>query len=153
MRKAPDTVCLIFTILALRSARLLSKGTRKSYIKAQTCGLYLFNRSSKFLRGDCFLRPRFLGNELIAALLKVNEAFFGGVILREREHGKVDQTIEQASGGRLKRGKRFYFFESGRTRSYSTVETAVGDTARTLATLRSFTLPGREFYFDRVLEP
>ncbi len=80
-------------------------------------------------------------------------AQYRGVILREREPGQVDQTLEQASGGRLKRGKSFYFFESGRTWSYSTIETAVGDTARTLTTLRSFTLPGREFYFDRQLEP
>lgn len=38
--------------------RLLSKGTHRSYIKAKTCGLYCWRRSSKLLGGDRFLRPR-----------------------------------------------------------------------------------------------
>src|SRR3989442_7617975 len=44
-----------------RSAWLLSNGTFKSYIKANTSPLWAFKRSSRFLGGLCLTRPRFLG--------------------------------------------------------------------------------------------
>src|SRR4030067_1317783 len=60
VRKEPETFCLILIMRTSRSTKLLSKGTRKSYIKASTCDLCCWRRSSKFLGGDCFLRPRCL---------------------------------------------------------------------------------------------
>ena len=58
VRKVPETFCLSFTIRISRSARLVSKGTLKSYMKASTSRGWAFSRSSKFLGGVCLIRPR-----------------------------------------------------------------------------------------------
>ena len=50
-----------FTMRMSRSAWLLSKGTVKSSIKANTSRLWATKRSSRFLGGLCLTRPRFLG--------------------------------------------------------------------------------------------
>lgn len=78
---------------------------------------------------------------------------YRGVILRQTEPGRWARGIEQVTGGRVSQSENFYFFESGRTWRCTTLETTLGDTQRTLTNLRSFSLPGREFYFDRKLEP
>lgn len=79
---------------------------------------------------------------------------YRGIILREDPSAaKRDRLLNQVTGGRVRQPQGFYFFEGGRTWQSATVETQVGDTARTLTYLRSLSFPHREFFFDRSLEP
>ena len=61
VRKQPETFCWTLIMRTSRSTWLLSKGMRKSYMKAKTPVLCLCKRSSRFLGGDCLGRPMGLG--------------------------------------------------------------------------------------------
>ena len=63
-RKHPEIFCFSFIIRTSRSAWLLSKGTRKSSMNANTAVSCFSSRSSKFFAGDCFRRPLFFGVRL-----------------------------------------------------------------------------------------
>jgi len=78
---------------------------------------------------------------------------YRGVILRRQPPGRLARLFDWLSGGRVTQADGFYFFESGRTWQCWHLETQVGDTPRALTALKSLSLPAREFYFDRPIEP
>jgi hypothetical protein len=79
---------------------------------------------------------------------------YRGLILRRSPlAAKAGQLFNRLSGGRVQQADGFYFFESGRTWLSNSVETQLGDTPRTLTYLRSLSIPNREFFFDRRIEP
>src|SRR5665648_672237 len=59
LRKVPEIFCWTFIMRTSRSAKLLSKGTLQSCIKASTSFLCTDKRFSKFLALLCLTRPRF----------------------------------------------------------------------------------------------
>ena len=89
-----------------RSAWLLSKGTVKSSIKANTSRLWATKRSSRFLGGLCLTRPRFLGalrrkqaedwlqpfrNQLVVACGKLGPLFLMELALHRP--GRIDYHL------------------------------------------------------------
>src|SRR5665647_195799 len=56
----PDIFCCTFIIFISLSARLLSNGTSKSYMKAKASLRYLSNLSNRFWAFVFFFFPRFL---------------------------------------------------------------------------------------------
>src|SRR6266700_3724186 len=57
LRKQPDTFCCTFIMRRSRSARLLSKSTRRSSRKQKTAFWCLRNRSSRLRAALCLIRP------------------------------------------------------------------------------------------------
>jgi hypothetical protein len=62
---------------------------------------------------------------------------------------KAAQALDQITGGRLSVTNGYYFFESGRTWYCQALTLQFGGEVRTLTRLHSFSLPQREFFFDR----
>ena len=79
---------------------------------------------------------------------------YRGVIVRKSPiTPRWAKTANRLSGGRVEQAEGYYFFESGRTWHSQTVTVQFGDTPRTLTQARSFSLPYREYYFDRAISP
>ena len=79
---------------------------------------------------------------------------YRGIILRQSPlTPRMAGAVNRLTGGRLLNAKGYYFFESGRTWHSQTATVQVGDTPKTLTHVRSYSLPYREYYFDRELSP
>jgi len=79
---------------------------------------------------------------------------YRGIILRKSPlTPRMAGAVNRLTGGRLQEAKGYYFFESGRTWHSQSMTVQVGDTPKTLTHVRSYSLPYREFYFDRELSP
>lgn len=79
---------------------------------------------------------------------------YRGIILRQSPlTPRMTGAVNRLTGGRLLEAKGYYFFESGRTWHSQTATVQVGDTPKTLTHVRSYSLPYREYYFDRELSP
>ena len=77
-------------------------------------------------------------------------ASYRGVTIRKSPFtAKAAQILDQVSGGRLTVTDGAYFFESGRTWHCQSLTLQVGGEFRTLTRLQSFSIPQREFFFDR----
>ena len=77
-----------------------------------------------------------------------------GIILRQSPlTPRMAGAVNRLTGGRLLNAKGYYFFESGRTWHSQTATVQVGDTPKTLTHVRSYSVPSREYYFDRELSP
>ncbi|GIK42136.1 MAG: hypothetical protein BroJett011_59690 [Chloroflexota bacterium] len=53
------------------------------------------------------------------------------------------------TGGNVLASRGYYFFEGGHTWHCQSVTVQVGDTPKTMTQVRSYSIPYREFYFDR----
>jgi len=79
---------------------------------------------------------------------------YRGIILRQSPlTPRMASAVNRLTRGRLLDAKGYYFFESGRTWHSQTATVQVGDTPKTLTHVRSYSLPYREYYFDRELSP
>lgn len=79
---------------------------------------------------------------------------YRGIILRESPlTPRLAGAVNRLTRGRLLEAKGYYFFESGRTWHSQTMTVQVGDTPKTLTQVRSYSLPYREYYFDRDISP
>jgi hypothetical protein len=79
---------------------------------------------------------------------------YRGIILRQSPLApRMAGAVKRLTGGRLLEAKGYYFFESGRTWHSQSMKVQVGDTPKTLTHVRSYSLPYREYYFDRELSP
>jgi hypothetical protein len=79
---------------------------------------------------------------------------YRGIILRQSPlTPRMAGAVNRLTGGRLLAAKGYYFFEAGRTWHSQTATVQVGDTPKTLTHVRSYSLPYREYYFDRELSP
>lgn len=77
-------------------------------------------------------------------------ASYRGILIRESPFTlKATQVLGQVTGGRLLVTQGYYFFESGKTWHCHSLAFQFGDETRTLTLLQSFSIPQREFSFDR----
>lgn len=77
-------------------------------------------------------------------------ASYRGITIRKSPFTpKAAQVLDQVTGGRLSVADGSYFFESGRTWHCQALTLQFGTEVRTLTRLHSFSLPQREFFFDR----
>lgn len=77
-------------------------------------------------------------------------ASYRGITIRKSPFTpKAAELLDQVTGGRLLATDGTYFFESGRTWHCQSLTVPVGDEVRTLTRLHSFSIPQREFFFDR----
>jgi hypothetical protein len=94
----------------------------------------------------------------MAARLTLRGKPFGryrGITLRESpispRVGRAQARILGAS--RVLESRGFYFHESGRTWHCNSTTYRVGDTPKTLTHIQSLSIPNREYFFDRELQP
>ncbi len=79
---------------------------------------------------------------------------YRGVILRESPiTPRAAKVTNRLTGGRVSQAKGYYFHESGRTWHCQTMSIQLPDQTRTLTRVNSFSIPHREFYFDRDIAP
>jgi hypothetical protein len=77
-------------------------------------------------------------------------ASYRGITIRKSPFTpKAAQLLDQVTSGRLLATDGTYFFEAGRTWHCQSLILQVGDEVRTLTRLHSFSIPQREFFFDR----
>jgi hypothetical protein len=77
-----------------------------------------------------------------------------GVILRESPiTPRAAKVANRLTGGRVSQAEGYYFHESGRTWHYQSMTLDLPDQPRTLTRIKSFSIPNREFYFDRPVPP
>ncbi len=77
-----------------------------------------------------------------------------GVILRQSPlTPRAAKMVNRLTRGRLQNAEGYYFFESGRTWHSQSLTVRIGDEAKTLMQVRSYSIPYREFYFDRTIPP
>lgn len=75
---------------------------------------------------------------------------YSGVTVRDNPgFAKKANFINRLTGGRVLDARACYFGESGRTWSCQSISLEVGDTLRTMTRIQSYSLPQREFFFDR----
>lgn len=79
---------------------------------------------------------------------------YRGVILRQSPFTpRAARALGWLIGSRLVEADGYYFFESGRTWHSQRLTVQIWDTTKTLTHVRSFSLPYREYYFDREIPP
>lgn len=77
-------------------------------------------------------------------------AQYNGIIIRNRPSIlKWANGLNRVAGGRILAAKGYSFTEGGRTWTCSSMTLQVGDMPRTITRVRSWSIPHREFYFDR----
>jgi hypothetical protein len=77
-------------------------------------------------------------------------ASYRGLTIRQSPFTpKIARILDQMTGGRVLAADGCYFFESGRTWHCQSLILPLGDEHRTLTWLQTFSLPQREFFFDR----
>jgi hypothetical protein len=80
---------------------------------------------------------------------------YRGITLRESpispRAGRAQARLLGSS--RVLESKGFYFHESGRTWHCNSTTYRVGDTPKTLTHIQSLSIPNREYFFDRELQP
>lgn len=77
-------------------------------------------------------------------------ASYRGITIRKSPlTPKTAYLLDQVTGGRLLASDGCYFFESGRTWHCQSLTLHIGDESRTLTRLQSFSIPQREYFFDR----
>jgi hypothetical protein len=77
-------------------------------------------------------------------------ASYRGITIRKSPFTpEAAQALDQVTGGRLSLTAGYYFFESGRTWHCQSLTLQFGSEVRSLTQLHSFSLPQREFFFDR----
>lgn len=76
--------------------------------------------------------------------------FYGGVTVRDSPgFAKKAGFINRLTGGWVLDARGCRFSEAGRTWSCQSITLEIGDGPRTLTRIQSYSLPQREFYFDR----
>jgi len=79
---------------------------------------------------------------------------YRGVTIRQgRGQSPLARLANKVTGRETVTSDSFYFFESGRTWHRQTSTILMKDEARTLTTIRSYSIPHREYYFDRAVAP
>lgn len=75
---------------------------------------------------------------------------YRGILVRKSPFAaKVTSALNRLSGGRVLDAKGYYFFESGKTWHCQSMTVQLGDMPKTLTKVQSYSIPHREFYFDR----
>ncbi len=77
-------------------------------------------------------------------------ASYRGLLIRKSPFTpKTAGVLNRLTGGRVLAANGYYFFEGGRTWHTQSTTFQVGDEPRTLTRVQSFSLPQREYFFDR----
>ena len=77
-------------------------------------------------------------------------ASYRGLLIRKSPFTpNVAGAMNRLTGGRVLEANGYYFFEGGRTWHCQSTTLRIGDEPRTLTRVKSFSLPQREFFFDR----
>jgi hypothetical protein len=77
---------------------------------------------------------------------------YRGIVLRKSPFTpKVADLWHKAIGGRVLDSNGYYFFKDGRTYHCQSLTFQLGDMPRTLTKITSYSIPHREYYFDRPL--
>jgi len=77
-------------------------------------------------------------------------AQYRGMILRQSPFTpKKAKLLNTLTGGRVLDSHGYYFFSNGRTWHCQSITVQVGDMPRTLTKIETYSIPHREFYFDR----
>ncbi len=80
-------------------------------------------------------------------------AYRGVTLRRGPGQAPLARLVNQVTGRQTVQTDSLYFFESGRTWHSQTITVPLGDEERTLTTVRSYSIPHREYYFDRPVAP
>jgi hypothetical protein len=79
---------------------------------------------------------------------------YRGITLRQSPFTpRVARLVNRLSHGRVSDSQGYYFFQGGRTWHYQSLTLELAAETRTLTVLRSFSIPHREFFFDRAIPP
>ncbi len=79
---------------------------------------------------------------------------YRGVTIRQGQgKSSLARLANKVTGRAAVRGDSFYFFEAGRTWHSQTATLQLKDEERTLTAIRSYSIPHREYYFDRAVAP
>jgi hypothetical protein len=77
-------------------------------------------------------------------------ASYRGIMIRKSPFTERSaRALNRLTGGRVLAASGYYFFEGGRTWHSQSTTVQLGDEARTLTRVKSFSLPQREYFFDR----
>jgi hypothetical protein len=77
-------------------------------------------------------------------------ASYRGIMIRKSPFtDRSAGALNRLTGGRVLAASGYYFFEGGRTWHTQSTTVQLGDEARTLTRIKSFSLPQREYFFDR----
>jgi hypothetical protein len=77
-------------------------------------------------------------------------AGYRGIMIRKSPFTpRAVRALNRLTGGRVLEANGYYFFEGGRTWHAQSTTFRVGDEPRTLTRVQSFSIPQREYYFDR----
>jgi hypothetical protein len=77
-------------------------------------------------------------------------ASYRGILIRKSPFTpKAAGVMNRLTGGRVLEASGYYFFEGGRTWHCQSTTFRIGDEPRTLTRLNSFSIPQREYFFDR----
>jgi hypothetical protein len=77
-------------------------------------------------------------------------ASYRGIMIRKSPFTpRTAGALNRLTGGRILAADGYYFFEGGRTWHCQSTTFQFGDEARTLTRVQSFSLPQREYFFDR----
>jgi hypothetical protein len=77
-------------------------------------------------------------------------ATYRGLLIRPSPFTpRTVRLLNRLTGGRVLAARGYYFFEAGKTWHCQSLTFHLGDQPRTLTWVQSFSLPQREFFFDR----
>lgn len=77
-------------------------------------------------------------------------ASYRGIMVRKSPFTpKTAGVLNRLTGGRVLEANGYYFFEGGKTWHCQSTTFQVGDESRTLTRVQSFSIPQREYFFDR----
>jgi hypothetical protein len=77
-------------------------------------------------------------------------ARYRGLLIRKSPFTpRQARLLNRVTGGRVLAANGYYFFEGGRTWHCQSMTLQVGDTPRSFTRVQSFSLPQREYFFDR----
>lgn len=77
-------------------------------------------------------------------------ASYRGLLIRKSPFTpKTAAMMNRLTGGRVLEASGYYFFEGGKTWHTQSTTFQVGDESRTLTRVQSFSIPQREYFFDR----
>ena len=77
-------------------------------------------------------------------------ASYRGIMIRKSPFTpKAAGVMNRLTGGRVLEANGYYFFEGGKTWHTQSTTFQVGDEPRTLTRVKSFSIPQREYFFDR----
>ena len=77
-------------------------------------------------------------------------ASYRGLLIRQSPFTpRQARLLDRLTGRRVRAANGYYFFESGKTWHCQSLTVTVGDTPKTFTRIQSFSLPQREYFFDR----